>query len=76
MRADQVNRHVVHRKVTMLAERTNTLASEFTHSGTGHLRWKATATLWSGSDSGIMRKRDLHVIWLRKQLGETRGSLG
>ena len=58
MRADHVNRHVVHRKVTMLAERTNTLASEFTHSGTGHLRWKATATFWSGSDSGIMRKRE------------------
>lgn len=42
----------------MLAERTNTLASEFTQSGTGHLRWKATATFWSGCDSGIMRKRE------------------
>ena len=56
IRADHVNRHVVHRKVTILAERTNTLASEFTQSGTGHLRWKATATFWSGSDSGSIRQ--------------------
>ena len=35
----------------MLAERTNTLAAEFTQSGTGHFSWKATATFGLGSDS-------------------------
>ena len=36
----------------MVAERTNTVASELIHAGTGHFRWKASASSASGNESG------------------------
>ena len=54
MCADQLTWQMAQRNVTMVAERTTRCASELTHRGTGHFRWKAVSTGWVGRESGTI----------------------